>query len=322
MIVHAYLTPVLVVLGGALGISGVARAQGYPEKPVRVISALGAGGAVDAVGRLVAARLSENLQRQFVVENRLGGGGTIGYAYVAKAPRDGYTLLVAGSGYTIASVIYQVQYDPFRDIAPLAQVTKSSYVLVTHPALPARSARELVALARSKPGALNYGTAGVGSAVHFAMETFAIASGTRMTHVPYRSAAHAQSDLVSGELQVMMTNIISVLPHVVGNRLRAVGVSSAKRSPILPAVPTMTEAGVPYTRSGYTAYFAPAGVSPDIVRKLQTEIGKVLADPAVAKTLADSGGEQAEPIEAFAQSVRTDLELNRKIALAKNIKAD
>ena len=190
----------------------------YPDKPVRVISVLAVGGAVDTVGRLIAAKLSENLQRQFIVENRLGGGGAVGYTYVAKAPRDGYTLLVAGSGYTIASVLYPIQYDPLKDIVPLAQTSNSYYLLVSHPALPVRSVKELVALAKAKPRELNYGSGGVGSGVHFAMEMFAEAARIRLTHVPYKGSGPAQVDLVSGELQVMMANAISALPHVNAGR--------------------------------------------------------------------------------------------------------
>src|SRR4051812_27903975 len=195
----------------------------YPERPVRIVSALAVGGAVDNVGRLVATKLSENLQRQFIVENRLGGGGTVAYSYVAKAPRDGYTLLVAGSGYTIASVIYPIQYDPLNDITPIAQTTNSYYLLVTHPALPARTVRELVSLAKAKPGQLNFGSGGVGSSVHFAIEMFALASRISLTHIPYKGSGPAQVDLISGELQLMMANTISVLPHVQSNRLRALG---------------------------------------------------------------------------------------------------
>lgn len=232
----------------------------YPEKPVRIISALAVGGAVDTVGRLIAVKLSENLQRQFIVENRLGGGGTVGYSYVAKVARDGYTLLVAGSGYTIASVI--------------------------------------------------------------AMEMFAMASEVSLTHIPYKGSGPAQIDLLSGELQVMMGNAISLLPHVQSKRLRALGISAPQRSGAMPTIPTIAESGVPYSLSVWTGFFAPSGVSAEITAKLQTEIAKVLRDPAVAKKIADSGGERTEALDQFKQTIRDEMTLNRKIAVARNIKPE
>lgn len=294
----------------------------YPEKPVRIISALAVGGAVDSMGRLIAAKLSENLQRQFIVENRLGGGGTVGYSYVARAARDGYTLLVAGSGYTIASVIYPVQYDPLGDIVPIAQATNSYYLLVTHPALPVRTVKDFVALAKAKPRQLNYGSGGVGSSVHFAMEMFAIASGISLTHIPYKGSGQAQVDLVSGELQAMMANAISLLPHVQSGRVRALGISSPHRSEAMPALPTIAESGVPYSLSVWTGFFAPSGVSAEIMGKLRTEIAKGLRDPAVAKKIADSGGERTETLEQFRQTIQDEMALNRKIAVARNIKPE
>jgi len=305
--------------------ASVSFAQGpnnYPDKPVRIISVLAVGGAVDSVGRMVATKLSENLQRPFIVENRLGGGGTVGYSYVAKAPRDGYTLLVAGSGYTIASVLYPIQYDPINDIVPIAQASNSYYLLVSHPALPARSVRELVALAKSRPGALNFGSGGVGSSVHFAMETFALTAGIRLTHVPYKGSGQAQVDLISGELQVMMANAISALPHVKAGRLRALGLSAPKRSAAMPDIPTIVEQGVPFTLAVWTGFFAPAGVPPEILTKLQTEITNVLKDPAIAQRIADGGGEQTETPDQFKQTIRDELVANRKIAIARNIKVE
>jgi tripartite-type tricarboxylate transporter receptor subunit TctC len=294
----------------------------YPEKPVRIISALAVGGAVDTVGRLVATKLSENLQRQFIVENRLGGGGTVGYSFVAKAPRDGYTLLVAGSGYTIASVIYPIQYDPLNDIAPIAQTTTSYYLLVTHPALPVRTVKEFIALAKTKPRQLNFGSGGVGSSVHFAMEMFSMASEISLTHIPYKGSGPALIDLMSGELQVMIASAISSFPHVQSKRLRALGISAPHRSEAMPTIPTIAESGVPYSVSVWTGFFAPSGVSGEITAKLQTEIAKVLRDPAVAKKIADSGGERTESLDQFKQIIRDEMALNRKIAVARNIKPE
>jgi tripartite-type tricarboxylate transporter receptor subunit TctC len=294
----------------------------YPERPVRIISALAVGGAVDNVGRLIAAKLSENLQRQFIVENRLGAGGTVGYSYVAKAPRDGYTLLVAGSGYTIASVIYPIQYDPLHDITPIAQTTNSYYLLVTHPALPARSVRELVSLANAKPRQLNFGSGGVGSSVHFAMEMFALASQISLTHVPYKGSGPAMVDLISGELQVMMANTISAWPHVQSNRMRALGISSTKRSEAMPGIPTIAESGVQYNLSVWTGFFAPSGVSSEIMSKLRSELTRALSDPAIAKKMMDGGGERTEEVQLFTQRIKDEMTMNRRIAVARNIRVE
>lgn len=299
-----------------------AQDSAYPEKPVRIISVLAVGGAVDTIGRLVASKLSENLQRQFIVENRLGGGGSVGYHYVAKAPRDGYTLLVGGSGYTIASVIYPIQYDPLSDIVPIAQATKSYYLLVSHPALPARTVKELVALAKARPGQLNFGSGGVGSSVHFAMETFAMASRINLTHVPYKGSGQAQIDLMSGQVQVMMANAISALPRVKSGRLRALGISSPQRSEAMPDIPTISESGVPFNLSVWTGFFAPGGVNAEIMDKLRAEIGKALSDPAVAKKIASGGGERTETLDEFRQTIKNELTANREIAAARNIKVD
>jgi tripartite-type tricarboxylate transporter receptor subunit TctC len=298
-------------------------AASYPEKPVRVISALATGGAVDTVGRIVATKLSENLRRQFIVENRLGGGGTIGYAYTAKAPPDGYTLLVAGSGYTIAPALYPIPFDPIKDIIPLSQTSTSAYLLVVHPSLPTKSTRELVVLAKAQPGVLNFGSGGVGSSVHFATEMLAEAAGVKFTHIAYKGSGQALIDLVSGQLQLVMSNSISSLPLVKSGRLRVLGVSSAQRSVSFPEIPTIAESGVPgFKLSVWTGLFGPGGMPADIVAKLNTEIAKALKDPEIARKMTDDGGEPIESLEQFRQTIRSELEINRKIAQRANIKVE
>ena len=298
-------------------------AASYPEKPVRVISALATGGAVDTVGRIVATKLSENLRRQFIVENRLGGGGTIGYAYTAKAPPDGYTLLVAGSGYTIAPALYPIPFDPIKDIIPLSQTSTSAYLLVVHPSLPTKSTRELVVLAKAQPGVLNFGSGGVGSSVHFATEMLAEAAGVKFTHIAYKGSGQALIDLVSGQLQLVMSNSISSLPLVKSGRLRVLGVSSAQRSVSFPEIPTIAESGVPgFKLSVWTGLFGPGGMPADIVAKLNTEIAKALKDPEIARKMTDDGGEPIESLEQFRQPIRSELEINRKIAQRANIKVE
>jgi len=298
-------------------------ADGYPNKPVRVVSALATGGAVDTLGRMVAAKLSEKFSVQFFVENRLGAGGTIGYNFTAKAAPDGYTLLVGGSGYTIASVLYPIQYDPLKDIVPIGQVSRSFYLLVSHPSLPVKSARDLVALAKAKPGAINYGSGGVGSSVQFAMELFNLsAGGIRLNHIAYKGSGQAQVDLMAGEIQVMMTNAISSLPHVKTGRLRALGLSSAQRLEALPEIPTIAESGVPgFDLAVWIGFFAPGGTPREILKKLGSEIATAIQDPAIVKRVRDSGGEKVESLDEFHKTIRKELEDNRKIATLAKITA-
>ncbi len=311
---------------GALLLPAVVFAQGtasYPEKPVRIISALSTGGAVDTVGRIVATKLSENMRRQFIVENRLGGGGTIGYAYVAKAPPDGYTLLVAGSGYTIAPALYSIPFDPLKDIIPLSQTSTSGYLLVVHPSLPTKSVNDLVTLAKARPGALNFGSGGVGSSVHFATEMFAQAAAIKLTHIAYKGSGQALIDLISGQLQLVMSNSISSLPYVKSGRLRVLGVSSAQRSVAFPDIPTIAESGVPgFSLSVWTGLFGPGGMPVDIVTKLNAEIVKALKDPDVARKMAEDGGEPIESLEQFRQTIKNELETNRKIARRADINVE
>lgn len=316
----------VLLLAQAFLLTGFVFAQGaadYPDKPVRVVSALSTSGGADIVARLISGKLSENMRRQFVVENRLGGGGTVGYTYAAKAPPDGYTLLAAGSGYTIASVLYPVQYDPLKDLIPISQTSMSAYLLVVHPSVPTKSIRELVALAKAKPGALNFGSGGVGSSVHFATETFASAAGIKLTHVPYKGAGEALTDLMRGEIHLVISNTLSSFPLVKAGRLRALAVSSARRSVSLPNIPTISESGVPgFSISTWNAFFAPAGVAPEIMARLNAAILDVLKDPAIAKKMADDGGEPIDTLDQFKQRIRDELILNRKIVKEANIKVE
>lgn len=296
-------------------------ADNYPNRPVRVIQALTAGGAVDVMGRMVSAKLSENFKRQFFVDSRQGAGGIIGYTATARAAPDGYTLLVAGSGYTIASVLHPIEYDPLKDIVPVGEINETYYLLVTHPLLPAKTVKDLMALAKAKPGAINYGTSGVGSAIHFAMEQFAMSAGNlKFNHIAY-IRGNPVNDLVAGEIQVMMLNITSALPRVREGRMRALGISLARRSEAFPEFPTIAESGLPgFSRTGWIGIFAPGGTPADIQKKLSTEIASIVKDPVVARRIRDMGGEPAEPLEQFRKTVINDFAVNRKVAAQADIK--
>jgi tripartite-type tricarboxylate transporter receptor subunit TctC len=311
-IVAAMLLPALVCAQSA---------DEYPNRPVRVIQALTAGGAVDVMARMAAAKLSENLKRQFFVDTRQGAGGIIGYTAVAKAAPDGYTLLAAGSGYTIASVLQPIEYDPIKDIVPIGAINETYYLLVSHPLLPVKSVKDLIALAKAKPDAINYGTGGVGSAIHFAMEQFALsAGGLKFSHIAY-VRGNPMNDLVAGEIQVMMVNMTSALPRVREGRLRSLGISLPRRSEVFPEFPTIAESGLPgFSRTGWIAYFAPSGTPPNILKKLNAEMAIIVKDPVIAKRIRDMGGEPAEPLEQFKKTVVNDFAVNRKIAERANIK--
>jgi tripartite-type tricarboxylate transporter receptor subunit TctC len=271
-----------------------ALAQSYPAKSVRVIVPSAPGGSVDTLGRLVAQKLSASLGQQFVVENRSGSGGVVGTEVVAKAAPDGYTLLMAYHSHIINPSLYpKLPYDTIKSFSPITQVAVQPQLFNVHPTLPAKSAKELIALAKARPGQLLFGSAGSGSGGHLATEIFNSMAGIKMTHVPYKGSAAALIDVIAGNTQLMVATLITSLPHVRSGRLRALGVSSVKRSPVLPDVPTIAE-----TLPGYecvVSYFllAPAGTPDDVIAKLHAESAKALKQPDVVERLARDG---ADPV--------------------------
>jgi len=256
--------------------TSVALAQDYPVKPVRLIVPYPAGGPVDAVGRMLVQQFT--LGQPVVVESRSGAGGSLGAEVVAKSAPDGYTMLLGNSGpMTINPVLRSdLTYDPKRDFAPVAWLTSGQLVLVVHPSLPVRSVKDLVALARSKPGALNYGSAGIGNTTHLGMELLQVMAKVKLNHVPYKGVAPAFHDLISGQIAVMFGNITGPLAHIQAGRLRALAVTSAKRAPVLPNVPTVSEFYPGFELVTWMGIFLPGG-SPEAARaKLQDEFIRVL----------------------------------------------
>jgi tripartite-type tricarboxylate transporter receptor subunit TctC len=274
--------------------AGNAPAQSYPTKTVRVIVPSAPGGSVDTLGRLVSQKLTAALGQQFVVENRAGSGGVVGTEIVAKAPPDGYTLLMAYHSHIINPALYpKLPYDTVKSFTPITQVAVQPQLFNVHPTLPAKNAKELIALAKARPGQLLFGSAGSGSGGHLANEIFNAMAGIKMTHVPYKGSAPALIDVIAGNTQLMVATLITSLPHVRSGRLHALGVSSVKRSPVLPNVPTISE-----TLPGYecvVSYFllAPAGTPEDIIAKLHAESAKALKQPDVVERLARDG---ADPV--------------------------
>jgi tripartite-type tricarboxylate transporter receptor subunit TctC len=271
---------------------------------------LAPGGATDIQTRLFAQKLSETLGRSFVVENRSGAGGTVAYTQVAKSPADGYTLLGVAGGYTITPFVYsKLSYDPVRDFAPISLVVQAPFVLLTHPSLPVKSVKDLLALARAKPGALDCASAGYGTSTHMAFELFKALAVVRITHVPYKGTGQALVDAMSGQVHMLFGNVLSSLPHARAGRLRALAVTTSKRSTVRPDLPTIAEAGVPgYENSTWHGWLAPAGTPAAVIGRLNAELVKASRSPDVVDRLAPDGGEPVgSTAEQFARFIDADL---------------
>ena len=293
----------------------VAHAQGgaarvdYPVKAVRVVVGFPAGGPTDILARLVAQKLSDAFTQQFVVDNRGGASGMIGAEMVAKAPPDGYTLLVVPATHSVNPSLYKkVPFDTLRDFTAVSLVAEGPFVLVVHPSVPAQSVQELIALARRHPGQLNYASAGVGGLPHLAGELFKSLTGVRMTHIPYKGAAPATIDLVAGHVTIMFNNMLSAAPHVKSGRLRALAVTTAKRSGALPRTPTIAESGVKgYEVSGWYGVLGPANLAPEVLNRLNIEINRAMREPEVVKRLAGEGVDAlASTADEFAARIRRE----------------
>lgn len=278
----------------AAGFAGGAAAQSYPSKAVRLIVASAPGGGSDLVARTLAARLGPALGQQVVVENRAGAGGRIGAEAVARSAPDGYTLLIGTSSLMItAPAMYaKLPYDPVRDYAPITLLGSAAYVLVVHPSVPVKSVKELMTLARARPDSLTYASAGAGSSSHLSGELFKMMAGVKIVHVPYRASPLATLAVVGGETALMFSNILPAVPAIRGNRLRPLGITSARRSGVLQEVPTIQESGLPgYEVVQLYALLAPAGTPRDIVRRLNEEAVKAAQSPEMTERLRSEGSE-------------------------------
>jgi tripartite-type tricarboxylate transporter receptor subunit TctC len=284
--------------------------QRYPTKPIRLIVAYPAGGPSDIIGRTAAQRVGEQLGAAMVVENRAGAGGNVGFEYVAKAAPDGYTLLLAAGAMTIAPSIYpKLGYDVVRDLAPISLVADSTFVLVLHPAVPAKSVKELIALARARPGVLNVASAGLGSPPHLSAELFQSMTKAKLVHVPYKGATPALVGLLGGEVDLYFGGISSAAPHVKSGRLRGLAVTGRKRSIALPELPTLDESGLKgFDISTWFGLMAPAGTPADIIGRLNAATVKAVALPEMRETLLGLGFEPVSNTPAeFAAHVKEEL---------------
>ncbi len=283
----------LLLAAALMAVAGTAASQqAYPSRPIHLVSPFSPGGGNDIMARLIARKLSESLGQQVLVENRPGGNSIIGSDAVAKSVPDGYTLLLGGSNLVLVSLLIQTPFDPIKDFAPVAAVASGELILVLNLSVPANNLRELIALAKSKPGQLNYATYGSGSVSHLGTELFSSMAGIKMQHIPYKSGPPAITDLIGGQVQMYLSVLPSVVPHIKGGRLKAVAISGEHRSSAVPQVPTFTEAGVPgFDAKYWQAIIAPAGTPKPIIDKLSTEIARILALPDTQEYLAKQGME-------------------------------
>src|SRR5512143_3020145 len=301
----------LLLLSLAFLIAETAQAQNYPSRPIRLVLPFAAGGLVDVPGRILAQKLTEALGQPLVVENRPGAGSTIGADAVAKAKPDGYTLMITSTTHVISANLYKtLPYDALRDFAPVMKLAEGPYVLVVNPSLPAKSVAELVALAKSRPGAIAYGPSGNGSSQHLVAALFCAMSGAPLNHVPYKGSDRATQDLIGGQVMVGFLGTPGALPQLKSGRLRALAVTTARRSPELAEVPTMQEAGIPgYEATIWLGLFARAGTPREVLAKLHAEVENALAIPEARASIARTGLEvSVSSTEEFAAFVRAEYE--------------
>jgi tripartite-type tricarboxylate transporter receptor subunit TctC len=313
-----------VFLALAFAASAAAFAQGYPTKPVRLIIPFPPGGSNDVVGRMIAFQLSERLGKSVVVDNQGGAGGIIGTEAAARATPDGYTLLLISSAYAFGASMYKLPYDPLTAFTPVALLGSGPVVLAVNAKLPVNSLQDLIALAKAKPGQLYYASAGVGSFQHLASALFKLQSGLDIVHVPFKGGGPAMMDVIAGNTQIAIGSLIQTLPHIRSGRLKPLGVGSAKRVPVLPDVPTISEAGVPgYEATNWWGLVATAGTPRPVVDRLHQELTVILASAETKKRFETEGGEAAHiSSEEFGRFIASEITKWAKVVKEAGIKPE
>jgi tripartite-type tricarboxylate transporter receptor subunit TctC len=309
----------------ALSFAGLAAAQNYPNKAVTIVVPYPPGGTNDIVARLVGKKLSEQTGQPVIVENRAGASGTTGAASVARAPADGYTILLITTGHTIHPALYKkLPYGLNTDLIPVTELSRGPMLVMVNPQLPVKNLQDLVALAKSKPGELNYGSAGNGSSTHLATELISSLAGVKMNHIPYKGSAPAMMDVIGGNSQVVLDLMFSSAPHVKSGKLKAIAITGAARSPIFPDVPTVAESGFPgFEATVWNGLMAPAGTPKEVVAKLNAELKKALADPGINEQLHAQGFVTSwSTPEQFGGLIKSEVSRWGKVAKAANIKMD
>lgn len=300
-----------VALGAVVAAAPAFPQQQYPAKPIRLIVPLAPGGPSDILARTVAAKLTEAIKQTVVVDNRPGAGGTVGADIAAKSPPDGYTMILVSTSYSINASLYpKLPYNTLKDLTAVTMLAAAPYILTVHPSLPAKSLKQLLALAKARPGEMNYASGGSGTGPHLAMEVLKQRAGINIVHIPYKGAGPALNDLVAGHVQLQMVNMIAGLPLVKAGRIRALAVSTAKRSDAAPEIPTIAESGVPgFDEGGQHGIMVPAGTPREIISRLHQEIVKVVQSPEIRSRLASEGAAVAGTTpEQYAKVIRSDVE--------------
>jgi len=308
----------------AAAVAGPASAQTYPDKPVRMVVAFAPAGGTDIVARLVAPRMAELFGQSVVVENRAGAGGVIGTENVAKAAPDGYTTLMVTMGnLAVNPYLYSMRVDVQRDLKPVSKVVEVQFALLVHPSVPAKTLREFIDLAKARPGHLTYSSSGIGGGPHLAGELFDSLAGTKLTHVPYKGSGQSLSDLIGGQVSGSFDSLLQALPYVRDGRLRALAILGSERSPLLPDVPTVAEAGVPgYEFTNWYGLVAPAGTPQPVVEKLNGAVRQVLGQPDIRRKLEDMGARVVgDSPEAFGKFIATENTKWEKVIRAAKITA-
>jgi len=302
--------------------AGTGHAQQYPNKPIRLVVPFAPGGGTDIMARSLAQKLSVAFGQSVVVDNRAGGGGTIGAETVVRANPDGYTMIVVSGSYAANAAVFKLPYDPVTDIAAIALIGETGNVIALPPALPLKSMKELIASDKATPGKLNYGSTGTGGFTHLITELFNQLAGTRLTHVPYKGTGPALNDLLGGQIQVLFASLPAAVPLIKQNRVRGIGVTTPKRSVAIPDVPAIAEAVPGYEVVLWYGVWGPKQLPPAIVRLWNAEIRKALKQPDMAERLANEGVEPADaPPERFSDAVRRDVAKWIKVVKTGNIKA-
>jgi tripartite-type tricarboxylate transporter receptor subunit TctC len=306
-----------------LALTATAAAQDYPNRPVRLIIPFPPGGSNDVVGRVMATALSEVLGKQVVVDNRAGAGGVIGTEVAANSPPDGYTLLVISIAHTVNPWLYKLTYDPIKSFVPVGIMASGTNVLVVNPELPVKSVKELIALAKEKPGQLQYASAGIGSFQHLGGELFKLEAGVDLLHVPFKGGGPSMIDVIGGHTKIMFSSLVQTTPHIKSGKLRALGTGGATRSPVLPDVPTIAEAGVPsYQAINWWGILAPVGTPQPIIDKLHGALAKVQNSPETQKQLSTEGASVVQMSSAeFGKFMQAEMTRWERVVKEGKIKA-
>ena len=302
------------ILGLLLTAGGVHAQQNYPTRPIRLIVAFAPGSPSDIVARMLTQKLTETFKQPVVVDNRPGGGGTIGAETVVKANPDGYTMIVVSGAYAANAALYKLPFDPVNDVAPIALIGEAASLVTLHPSLPVTSIKELIAYDKANPAKLNYGSGGTGSAIHLATELFNQMAGTRMSHVPYKGTGPALNDLLGGQIQLIFGALSVMLPQVKSNRLRGIAVTTAKRSNAVPDIPAVAETVPGYEAVALAAVLGPKALPKDIAARWNMEINRILQLPDVKERLAGDG---MEPVGGSPERVREVLK--REVAMWQKV---